>query len=86
MTHIGGRYFILGHRTSGDWLANHGHPDFMVHLKQRVHADLPARATLVTDVKTLGPSSHATATWSWGEVPLDDLVATLSWSGDVSDP
>jgi deazaflavin-dependent oxidoreductase (nitroreductase family) len=35
-----------------DWLANLAtHPEFTFHLKQGVVADLPARATVITDVQ-----------------------------------
>jgi deazaflavin-dependent oxidoreductase (nitroreductase family) len=78
MLEIDGRYFITGTPGPRDWLANlSAHPDFTVHLKQRVHTDLPARATIVTDDETRrAVLAHAAATWYRGEVPLDDLVAT----------
>jgi len=78
MLHIDGRYFITGTPGPRDWLANLTvHPDFTVHLKQRVYADLPARASVVTDDETRrAVLAHAAATWYRGEVPLDDLVAT----------
>jgi deazaflavin-dependent oxidoreductase (nitroreductase family) len=49
---IGGRIYISGvpspRRRS--WLANlEAHPDFTLHLKGRVKADLPARARIITD-------------------------------------
>ena len=78
MLHIDGRYFITGTPGPRDWLANlAAHPDFTVHLKQRVHADLPARATLVTDRETRRTVlAHAAATWYRGEAALDDLVSS----------
>jgi deazaflavin-dependent oxidoreductase (nitroreductase family) len=78
MLHIGGRYFITGTPGPRDWLANlTAHPDFTLHLKQRVHADLPARATPVTDIETRRTVlSHTTATWYRGEAPFDELVAS----------
>jgi deazaflavin-dependent oxidoreductase (nitroreductase family) len=77
MLHIDGRYFITGTPGRRDWLANlTANPDFTVHLKQAVHADLAARAAVVTDEETRrAVLAHATATWYRGEVPLDDLVA-----------
>jgi deazaflavin-dependent oxidoreductase (nitroreductase family) len=78
MLHIDGRYFITGTPGPRDWLANlAAHPDFTLHLKQRVQADLPAHATLVTDAETRRDVlTHATATWYRGEVAIDDLVAS----------
>ena len=78
MLHIDGRYFITGTPGPRDWLANlAAHPDFTVHLKQRVHADLPARAALVTDRETRRTVlAHAAATWYRGEAALDDLVSS----------
>jgi deazaflavin-dependent oxidoreductase (nitroreductase family) len=78
MLHIDGRYFITGTPGPRDWLANlTAHPDFTLHLKQRVQADLPARATPVTDEETRRTVlTHAVATWYRGEAPIDELVAS----------
>jgi deazaflavin-dependent oxidoreductase (nitroreductase family) len=78
MLHIDGRHFITGTPGPRDWLANlTAHPDFTLHLKQRVHVDLAARATPVTDeVTRRAVLSHATATWYRGESPIDELVAS----------
>jgi deazaflavin-dependent oxidoreductase (nitroreductase family) len=78
MLHVDGRYFITGTPGRRDWLANlTAHPDFTLHLKQRVPADLPARATPVTDEETRRTVlTHAVATWYRGEAPIDELVAS----------
>ena len=78
MLHIDGRYFITGTPGRRDWLANlAAHPEFTVHLKQHVRADLPARATLVADQETRrAVLAHAAATWYRGEAAIDDLVSS----------
>ena len=78
MIHVDGRYFITGTPGARDWLANlTAHPEFTLHLKQRVQVDLPACATVVTDEETRRDVlTHAAATWYRGEVPIDELVAS----------
>jgi F420H(2)-dependent quinone reductase len=45
-----GKHFLTGSPGRRDWYANLLHtPDLTLHLKQRVKADLPARATPITD-------------------------------------
>src|SRR5215510_15598978 len=47
---INGRLYITGTPGRRDWYANLlAHPEFTFHLKQSVHADLPARATAILD-------------------------------------
>jgi deazaflavin-dependent oxidoreductase (nitroreductase family) len=47
---IDGRLYITGTPGRRDWYANLlAHPEFTLHLKQSVRADLPARATPVLD-------------------------------------
>lgn len=47
---IEGEIYITGLPGKRDWYANLlAHPDFTFHLKQTVVADLPARATPITD-------------------------------------
>lgn len=74
---IEGRYFITGTPGRRDWFANlRANPELTVHLKQRVAADLPARAVVVGDEATRRwVLTHAAATWYRGEVELDRLVA-----------
>jgi hypothetical protein len=78
MLHIDGRYFITGTPGRRDWLANlAAHPEFTVHLRQHVRADLPARATLVVEQETRrAVLAHAAATWYRGEAAIDDLVSS----------
>ena len=49
--HIEGQVYITGRPPRRrDWYANLlAHPEFTFHLKQRVRADLPARATPILD-------------------------------------
>jgi deazaflavin-dependent oxidoreductase (nitroreductase family) len=47
---LDGTVYITGTPGKRDWYANLvAHPDFTFHLKQGVTADLPARATPITD-------------------------------------
>jgi hypothetical protein len=47
---VDGRVFITGLPGKRSWYANLvAHPDFTFHLKEGVQADLPARATPITD-------------------------------------
>ena len=47
---IEGHLYITGAPGRRDWYANLlAHPEFTFHLKQRVKADLPARATPILD-------------------------------------
>jgi deazaflavin-dependent oxidoreductase (nitroreductase family) len=46
----GGRFFLSGSPGRRSWYANLlAHPEFTIHLKQSLRADLPARAKPVTD-------------------------------------
>lgn len=47
---MNGRLFISGLPGQRDWYANLvAHPDFTFHLKESAQADLPARATPITE-------------------------------------
>jgi deazaflavin-dependent oxidoreductase (nitroreductase family) len=47
---LDGTVYITGTPGKRDWYANLvAHPEFTFHLKERVKADLPARATPITD-------------------------------------
>lgn len=49
---VDGRLYLTGTPGTRDWYANlRLHPEFTFHLKERVRADLPARATPVLDVR-----------------------------------
>lgn len=48
-----GRLFLTGSPGKRDWYANLvAIPEFLFHLKRSVEADLPARATPITDPET----------------------------------
>ena len=48
-----GSLYISGNPGKRDWYANLvAHPDFTFHLKQSTQADIPARATPITDDPT----------------------------------
>lgn len=52
MHNIDGRLYLSGmpRRERRSWLANlDAHPNFTVHLKRGIHADLPATAREITD-------------------------------------
>jgi deazaflavin-dependent oxidoreductase (nitroreductase family) len=50
---LDGRIYITGTPGKRDWYANMcAHPEFTFHLKGSVTADLPARATPITDPET----------------------------------
>lgn len=74
---IDGRHFITGTPGPRSWLANlRRDPRLRVHLKQQLHAEVPAVAREVTDEATrrhvLG---HARAAWYRDQAPLEELVA-----------
>jgi hypothetical protein len=47
---LDGRIYISGRPGRRGWYANVvAHPDFVFHLKQTAHADIPARAHPITD-------------------------------------
>ena len=47
---LDGRLYITGTPGKRDWYANMvAHPEFTFHLKRSAQADLPARATPITD-------------------------------------
>ena len=74
---IDGRSFITGTPGRRDWLANpRADPNLVVHLKQAVPADLPARAVEVTDDATRHwVLTHEAAHWYRGQTPIGTLVA-----------
>lgn len=53
-----------------DWLANlSAHPQFTLHLKRGVHADLPATASLITDPEERYRILWRARTESWAVEP-----------------
>jgi len=74
---VNDRFFITGTPGARGWLANlRADPSMTVHLKQRVHADLPARAAVVEDDVTRRlVLSDPASSWYRGQAPLETLVA-----------
>jgi len=70
------RFFITGTPGPRGWLANlRADPAITVHLKQRVRADLPARAQVVEDEATRRlVLSDPAASWYRGQAPLETLL------------
>jgi hypothetical protein len=57
--HIDGHIYITGTPGRRDWYANlWAHPEFTFHLKQRLKADLPARATPILETARRRVLSH----------------------------
>jgi len=65
---IDGRYFITGRPgRKRDWQANlRATPDFTVHLKNGVVADVPARARLISDEDERAEVLYRILTEGWG--------------------
>lgn len=77
MLHLDGRFFITGTAGPRSWLANvTATPELVVHVKQRVRADLPARAEVVTDELTRRwVLTSDAAAWYREQQPLAVLMA-----------
>lgn len=75
--YIDGRVFITGTPGPRDWYANLvANPEFIFHLKESARADLPARATPVTDPEQRRCVMSAPETeWYRGQASMEDLVA-----------
>lgn len=69
--HFDGEYFITGKPGfKRDWLANLSvNPDFTLHLKRGVAADLPARAAVVDTPEEREAALYKILTESWGTEP-----------------
>ena len=69
--HFDGEYFITGKPGfKRDWLANLvANPDFTIHLKRGVNADLNAKATAITDSAERAKVLYRILTESWGNEP-----------------
>ena len=69
--HFDGEYFITGKPGSKrDWLANlKSNPQFTLHLKKGVSADLEAQATPITDDAERSSVLYRILTESWGNEP-----------------
>lgn len=70
---LDGRMYISGLPGRRGWYANVlAHPDFVLHLKQTAHADIPARAHPITDPAERRPV-------------LSRLLAGIGRDGEVED-
>ena len=80
--HQGGHY-IGGRPGKRDWLANMiRYPDFTLHLKEGVHADLPVTASVITDADVRRAVSYQILTERLGTQP-DEAEAELDrWVSD----
>lgn len=70
-----GTVYISGLPGKRDWYANLvAHPEFTFHLKQSAHADIPARATPITDEPTRrAVLTRVTANWN-RQAQLEEFV------------
>ena len=75
--YIEGRVFITGTPGVRDWYANLvANPEFTFHLKESVHAALPARAAPITNPEERRRVMSAPETeWYRGQASMEDLVA-----------
>lgn len=74
---IGGRIVITGTPGRRDWLANlRANPNFTFRLKESVEAELPARATPITDEsERRRVLSDVAARWYREQTDIEHLVA-----------
>lgn len=75
--HLDGEFFITGRPgTPRDWLANlKANPEFILHLKHGIRADLRAKATEITDPEERSRVLFRIRTRSW-DVPEEKVRAT----------
>lgn len=68
---FGQRYYITGKPGfKRDWLANmNAHPEFTIHLKRGLTADVSARAKEITDEDQRATVLYRILTESWGNEP-----------------
>ena len=69
--HFDGEYFITGKPGfKRDWLANlKANPEFILHLKRGVRADVSAAATPITNPEERAAVLYRILTESWGNPP-----------------
>lgn len=79
--HFDGEYFITGRPgRRRDWLANMvAGPDFTLHLKRGVQADLPARAEEITDPGERASILLRILTESWNATPSEAQAQLPAW-------
>ena len=77
--HFDGSFYLTGRPgRRRDWLANmKANPEFTVHLKQTITADIPARAEEVTDPDVRARVLRRILIESWGnpEAKADHILA-----------
>jgi deazaflavin-dependent oxidoreductase (nitroreductase family) len=75
---LGGDYFITGHPgRMRDWLANLSvNPDFTLHLKRGVTADVPVTADVITDADEREAVLRRILSESWDNPPskVDHII------------
>ena len=72
---LDGRMYISGRPGRRGWYANVvAHPDFVLHLKQTAHADIPARAHPITDPAERRPVLSRILAGIGRESELEDWV------------
>ena len=78
---LGGDYFITGRPgRKRDWLANMiANPEFTLHLKRGVKADLPAIATEITDTRERAEILFRILTESWNTTPEQAKLDVPVW-------
>jgi deazaflavin-dependent oxidoreductase (nitroreductase family) len=80
--HFDGEYFITGRpgRRRRDWLANMvAKPDFTLHLKRDVSADLPATAVEISDPDARARILFRILTESWDTAPEQAQTDLPAW-------
>ncbi len=80
--HFDGEYFITGRpgRRRRDWLANMvANPDFTLHLKRGVKADLPATAVEISDPEERARILFRILTESWDSTPEQATADLPAW-------
>jgi deazaflavin-dependent oxidoreductase (nitroreductase family) len=80
--HFDGEYFITGRpgRRRRDWLANMvTNPNFTLHLKRGVGADLPATAVEVSDPEERARILFRILTESWNTTPEQAQADLPAW-------
>lgn len=75
---VGDRVLIGGTPGRRDWLANlRSEPSLVVHLKEGVIADVPARADEVTDPSVRAEIwNHPATRWYRDQTATDELIAS----------
>ena len=79
--HFDGEYFITGRPgRRRDWLANMvANPDFTLHLKRDVSADLPATAVEISDPEERARILFRILTESWDSTPEQAKTDLPTW-------